>query len=434
MPGSESDESICLSLLELLSFAPLILFTSKILQMQAQGRFAFLPPEQCVIKLSIPVLLTDFADTFGFRLWESLIGCDSSQFRRVLDNLFPPTFLPDGQVRRSFMYPRPADDIRPFLYRNDILWRSSEVWNRIFEHQNPMTCNNRTFLKIAAGLKWGFGSMMWVAAIHLGWAMDAGRILIYPESFRTSWVDDPVCGTHPNPGCFFLPLTNCTPESVADIILSPNDARGLSHVPVFVQKILKNSLIDPTAYSHYWLVHAIAYFTRVNNRTDNAVKQIVPDSDVLKTWEKIGFDVAIHIRHGDKRKEMLLIDESHYAKVLNLIRKFYEADLTVFLASDDPRSFKFLAEQKGIKLHRIRTPYPSNYDYRAGLFYLADIWTAVKATFIIGTWKSNYDRWVRALMDVAVGRASGPSLEVGKMSYFSAAHCQQLQRPCFPTF
>jgi hypothetical protein len=209
---------------------------------------------------------------------------------------------------------------------------------------------------------------------------------------------------------------------------------GLSYVPFFIQKLLKNSLIDPTAYSHYWLMHAISYFTRLNNRTEIAVKQIMADAGVFKTWEKIGFDVALHIRHGDKRKEMILIDDSHYVNVLNLIRKFSKGNLTVFLASDDPRSFRFLSEQTGITMYGIRTPYPTNYHYQAGLFYLADLWTAMNATFTIGTWRSNYDRWLRALMDVAVGRASVPFFEVGKMPCFSAAHCRKLQRPCFPMF
>jgi hypothetical protein len=274
--------------------------------------------------------------------------------------------------------------------------------------------------------------MMQVASMHLAWAMDAGRIVIYPESWGTRWVNDPACGKNPNPGCFFLPLTNCTPEPGANIVTSPNDLGGLSYIPVFVQDMLKNSIVEPTAYYHYWMAHSICYFTRLNNRTEIAVKQIMADAGVLKTWEETGFDVAMHIRHGDKGSDMVLIDDPDYASILDLIRKLHKDNLTVFLASDDPRSFQFFANQTGIQLYGIRTPWPGEYHYRSGLFYLADVWAAINAAFTIGTWKSHYDRWLRSLMDVAFGHSSVPFFEVGKMSCFSATHCKKLHRPFFP--
>jgi hypothetical protein len=193
--------------------------------------------------------------------------------------------------------------------------------------------------------------------------------------------------------------------------------------------MLKNSAIDPSAYDHYWTAHAIHYFTRLNNRTDTAVRRIMASAGVLKIWEETGFTVAIHIRHGDKRIEMTLIEDFHYATVLDLVRKLHTGNLSVFLASDDPESFKYLAERTGIRMYGIQTPYPEKDHYQAGLFYIADIYTAMRAKFTIGTWDSNYDRWLRELMDVAAGRASAPFFEVGKMPCFSAAHCQMLCRP-----
>jgi hypothetical protein len=181
------------------------------------------------------------------------------------------------------------------------------------------------------------------------------------------------------------------------------------------------------------MAHAISYFTRLNTRTESAVKKIMADAGVLKTWEKTGFDVAIHIRHGDKCSEMMLVDDPHYASTLNVIRKFHKGNLSVFLASDDPQSFKFFESQTGIQLYAIRTPWHGSYNYQTALFYLADLWAGLNATFTIGTWKSNYDRWLRSLMDVVFGHASVPFLEVGNMTCFSAAHCKRLHRPFFLT-
>jgi hypothetical protein len=377
-----------------------------------------------------PFNLSQFENAFGYQLWESFADFDTHNLGRVLDELFPPTVLPDGQVRRSFVYTEPARDIRPFLNQSDFLWRSAEVQRRIFEHQNPPICANRTFMKIESAWPYGFGALMRVAASHLARAIDADRILIYPEVFDTVWVKDPVCGNPATPDCYFLPLSNCTPGPASDIVSSHHDKWLRDYAPLFVQKMLNGSIVEPTSYYYYWTAHAWAYMTRLNNRTEVLVRQIMNKSGILPIWETTGFDVAIHVRHGDKRREMALVGNEHYTNVLNLVQKLQPGNLTVFLASDDPQSFEFFARRKDIKLFAIRTPYLDELHYKSGLYVLADVWASMRTKFMIGTWTSNFDNWVKTLIDVVAGHASVPFFEVGQRPCFSSAHCKSLHRRC----
>jgi hypothetical protein len=155
------------------------------------------------------------------------------------------------------------------------------------------------------------------------------------------------------------------------------------------------------------------------------------DSNVLSTWETTGFDIAIHIRHGDKIKEMNLIDDIHYSNVLDLVLSLCPENPTVFLASDDSQSYEFFRRRKDIRLFEIKNTFPDEQTYRAGLYVLADLQASMRSRFTIGTWGSNFDRWLRGLMDVVAERASSPFFEVGVQPCFSSAHCRRLNLPCF---
>jgi hypothetical protein len=361
----------------------------------------------------------------GYKVWESLLSRSDAELRVALDLLFPPTRLPNGESRRSHLYAESSPDVQTFVNEPDILWRSSEVQRRIFEHQNPPTCENRAFMAVDTDWFSGLGGVVLVVAMNLAGAMDSGRILVYGKKFHSPWTNDPVCGGSAKLDCFFLPLSNCTPGNNSDVQSRIFGFSYLREIPRFVIQMLNGSLIDPESYWSYWHAHTFAYVSRLNNRTVERVREIMGDSGVLSMWDAGGFDVGIHIRHTDKRREMTLVDDIHYSYTLDLVQRLRGRRLSVFLATDDPNSLAFFRNRTDIQLFTIKRPH-LRYGYLNGLYYLADILAMARSTFFIGTSGSNCDRWVTWLMAVTERRASCPFLEVGDARCVTAAHCRIL--------
>jgi hypothetical protein len=225
-------------------------------------------------------------------------------------------------------------------------------------------------------------------------------------------------------------LSNCTPGKHSDIEPSHTDLGLLDRIPEFVTQLLNDSLVEPSAYYHYWTAHAVSYVTRLNARTKTLMRDIMGSAGVLQPWETTGFDAAIHIRRGDKEREMELVNNSQYADVLDALRPILPPNPAVFLATEDLSALQFFRTQGGIRLFAI--PYQSQYaNYRSALFYLADLWACVKSKYVIGTWASNFDRWVMELKGVAAERASDVFFEAGRQPCFSAVHCLELNRSAF---
>jgi hypothetical protein len=130
------------------------------------------PDSRHVLHLRVSINFTQYANDFGFKLWESLLGESEDYIRAVLESFFPPTYLPNGEVRRSFVYDRPSPTLKGFSNTADVLQWSAEVQRRIFENQNPRTCAGRSFARLESPWCYGLGSLMQIAAMHLADAMD----------------------------------------------------------------------------------------------------------------------------------------------------------------------------------------------------------------------------------------------------------------------
>jgi hypothetical protein len=182
-------------------------------------------------------------------------------------------------------------------------------------------------------------------------------------------------------------------------------------------------MIERSLYSHYWMANVISYATRLNERSQASVRQIMQNARILSIWEETGFDVAIHIRHGDKGGEMPLVDNVHYARTLDFLRDFLPPNPKVFLATDDDTSVTFFQKRPDLQLFVIQHN-SSDSAFHMAQVILADIWASVRSTYTIGTFDSNVDRWIRELQDVAGGRASSIFFEVGNQPCFSAVHCK----------
>jgi hypothetical protein len=374
----------------------------------------------------VPINMHDWTNGFGFQIWESLLGKSEQYIGNVLDALFPTTHLPSGNSRRSFLYDRPSPRLDGFSSTSDILERSAEVQRRIFEHQNPPTCEGRSFARIEKPWCFGLGSFIHVTSIYLAGAMDRNEILIYADKFLCQGTQEPECVHSPNLNCFFLPLSNCTPQNRSRIrSIWVHHLSRFNDVPRFIPEILNDSAVDPLAYARYWTDHSMAYLTRLNSRMEGWIEQRMRDTGVLSTWQTTGFDVGIHIRHGDKGLEMPLINDNHYMEVVKLLRKIEHRNLTVFLASGDDSSIKFFQNQTGIQLYVIPKTAPGQ--YLNTVYYLSNLWALTRSKYVVGTYSSNVDRWLRALMNVAANHSSSIFFEVGYRPCFSARHCRKTQ-------
>jgi hypothetical protein len=115
----------------------------------------------------------------------------------------------------------------------------------------------------------------------------------------------------------------------------------MTRVPAFLREILNGSAVDPSAYARYWTDHSMAYLTRLNSRMEGLIEQRMRETGVLSIWNTKGFDVGIHIRHGDKNSEMPLVKDIHDMNGVKLLRKIEHRNLSVFLAFGDRQSIEF---------------------------------------------------------------------------------------------
>jgi hypothetical protein len=270
------------------------------------------------------------------------------------------------------------------------------------------------------------------AAVRLGTAMDEASILVYPNRFQWScprWAhgtNEPPCRHAPTFECFFLPLSNCSPVETSVIRPRATGVNGLK-VPRFLENVLNGSSVEPQAYARYWIDHAVSYLTRLNRDTIHMIEERMRGTAVLSTWETRGFDVTVHIRHGDKYREMPLVEDRHYMNVVEMLRQLEGRNLSVFLATDDPISVSFFRNQSGVQLYDIPRMGYSN--FMESIYYLSNLWALTRCKFTVGTYSSNVDRWLRGLMNVVSNTSSSLFFEVGWRPCLSVTHCRAAGLP-----
>jgi hypothetical protein len=302
------------------------------------------------------------------------------------------------------------------------LWDTAEIQWRIYENQFPSSCEHRRFTRISDAWCYGQGSMMSIAAMHLAGSIDRNETVIYPDKWDCHGTDGPECTGTPTPECYFLPLSNCTADAARISQNVYNDLGEVAHVPTYLKRLLNGSIVDPAFYKFFWGEYAMAFFTRPNSRTIGHMERLFRNAGFFDLWNTTGFDIAVHIRHGDKAREMQEVPTVHYANVVRLVRRLVGRNVSVFLATDDPSAVAFFQRLDGIEFYTIERPLGGA--YFSMVYYLADIWASAKSTYTIGTDLSNVDRWIRALIDVGVGRASNVFFEVTNRSCISTVHCR----------
>ena len=89
-------------------------------------------------------------------------------------------------------------------------------------------------------------------------------------------------------------------------------------MPPFVQKILDKTPVPSEYHEWYYNIAAVTYLMRLNVRTLNWLNFYEKEKMINP---KKFYDIGIHVRHGDKGSEMLLVKAKNYMPAVDILQK-----------------------------------------------------------------------------------------------------------------
>lgn len=117
--------------------------------------------------------------------------------------------------------------------------------------------------------------------------------------------------------CVFYPLSNCTPSENDDILvvgqskLWPQIHKAV--IPSFIHSILDKTSIDRSSYKWYWQAQSMTFIFRpienIKTLLKTKAKELSTNGNILDY-----VSASIYIRHGDKAREMKLIEDKYYVE------------------------------------------------------------------------------------------------------------------------
>ncbi|KAK8807011.1 hypothetical protein WA158_003770 [Blastocystis sp. Blastoise] len=145
------------------------------------------------------------------------------------------------------------------------------------------------------------------------------------------------------------------------------------------------------------------------------------------------YDVDIHIRHGDKNKEMKLISAKEYISPLFLLHHYLKQNsLLIFLNSDDIESIHYIQSHLSSQDSLVYFSSQQRYNYAFDQLYqqsnitllsLANLYHSLYSSIHIGTFSSNWNRLLYELKLTVGNGATSMFLEVGYYSCVSYIEC-----------
>lgn len=300
------------------------------------------------------------------------------------------------------------------------LWKSQEVFDFIYAHQNPANCSGLTFMRMHHSLS-GIGSLVHITTAFLALAIELNEVLIWDETFGDSWTKGDYCASSHSFECFFQPLSTCAPHN-----LLPDDAvihdifeneDVVNKIPqmwhdAFQETQPSEGANRDVGVKYWWRAIAAAYIMRLNERTAD---QMVRMRDALHVARYIPWPLPLgsfsaHVRHSDKFKEMNLLNFENYAKAIRHAGKNGKEPI-VFLSTEDPKVITDAMNMFPDTL--LYTPYERKnpqsltaHTLRGDeetLHSLLNLWIALEATHFVGQLGSNWNRLIDELRRVWVG-------------------------------
>lgn len=304
------------------------------------------------------------------------------------------------------------------------------VQEYIFKHQNPINCENRSFL-IIGGFDTGHGSEIHVIGTYLALALTVNRIAILDPFYKNKKSFGSFCGNITTWECFFEPLTNCSIPNNAFINTTEYQNTSqtekylyikklfdfINYVPPQINKILASGIIPNENLLPYWRIQSTTYIFRLNEKTNNKVNELIKES--LGNTLQSGC-VNVWVRHGDKYKEMQLLTADKYMHSVKFINSISNNKFPVYISSDDPEVITYYQKYYSnellyLKFKRLNDNYTENLNKgdKMTLNFIADVKAALHCIAFSGTRQSNVVRIIDELKNTVGFSLNYPYFENG---------------------
>ena len=339
----------------------------------------------------------------------------------------PMACLPDGEPMEGLMS---LDEYLEGIGEKT-LPQTKEAQRRVFLHQHPQNCKNSSFL-VWKMWNTGLGADLHTLAQALGFAISSNRVLLVDDSALWWYAMD---RSPSSIECFFERISNCTLADAGEVeILTPTysyDTHLKKVIPKHRPKVKQNTIrsvgnplrlagdlgnkwssVPFPDMAHYgyqwWMSQSSRYILRkprswLAKRYDLWVDRVFPEGVPPRM-------IGIHVRHGDKYKEMRLLPLSSYMQHAAALRK-KEPNLTaVFLSTEDDAVLNDAKEYEKqgwtffwTKHARHNRGSPMDYALHVGPSMLAEISftnlliQARLCTHWVGTDQSNWNRLINEL-------------------------------------
>ena len=345
-----------------------------------------------------------------------------------------------------------------------ILFGTFYIQHEIWKHQFPATCEDKKFLLMPFDRS-GYGSIIHTYTQVLQLGLDHDRIVVITPDDGADFVDRSFCTTK-SMACYFDQLTNCTVSD--DIIYEARhvninsirndmghtntntrikafrDAKYLyvdfrvglltntrDNVPRLIRSFLRDQSFTKSMALAYWRTQGATFLNRFNKRTLEWITKF--NKNVCPSCQN-EYDISLYIRHGDKYKEMKLVENQVYYNATKILVDVLGYDTkkkrTIYVNGDEEQSIRIFSSfpSKIVSMSNIQRNKKTFQDVRRAkniaIITLADLYNQVRADHCVGTYGSNWNRLIYELKMTVGMKSDGYILEVGQDECFSFAHCK----------
>lgn len=303
--------------------------------------------------------------------------------------------------------------IKDEIYTND-LYLTKEIQKWIYNNQHPLNCSNRKYL-IIPYWSCGLGSQIHVMGSYLALAINTNRIAIINRTEISR---------------YFLPLTQCEVYINYSVINKSRDAYSNENIvfpikyprmeiPYIVYNLLNKSSISPEFYLHYWRIQASKYIYHLKKQTIKSVNKIISN---YKKYSKMNNKMNMYpcinvwIRHGDKYREMKLIETNKYFSAIELFKRLSNIKFHIYLSTDDRNVInEFIKSNYSVYYLNYSRRNDDNNNWKKDHIFnvISDINLSLECIAFIGTRKSNINRLIDELRSTSDTNSNIPYFEIG---------------------
>lgn len=362
-----------------------------------------------------------------FNFWKEILRHNLAvdEIKYVFNDLFPYYKM----NQKIFFY----DPSKKVEFSNEQIYGTKEIQNLILKNQFPKNCSDRNFILSPQHYS-GIGSMIHVFGSALAKGMNENRTVINHPHFFPKFSQSHICKRKPGLDCFLIPISNCS-FSEKEILSNPKRFTPFDiprlEIPKAILPIIQKTATPKSLYYFYWRIQAAYFMVHFNNIT----KRLIDDFRKKHLINpKSQYDVSLHIRHGDKHREMPLIKTDFYLYPLEILFKLFNRRLSVFISSDDQSAvnffdsidkkkfdisyFDFQRQKNGYNLKRLSNGFNNSIQSFSNLI------ESINSHYLIGTLQSNWNRLILELRLQYQPEMELPYFEVGGIRCVTPIQCK----------